>query len=169
MRRFQVFPFAGLLSMAAASLIGCQAQDHGAVYSVKEYNPTRDPAADLAATVEQAEAGGKRILLQVGGEWCGWCHKLDNYIATHPTVAESLRDHFVIMKVNYSDENENAEFISQFPEVPGYPHLYVLESDGTFLHSQPTAELEEGSSYSEPALLEFIANWSGQSSLVALN
>ena len=42
-----------------------------------------------------------------------------------------------------SDENENKAFLSKYPEIQGYPHLYVLEKDGTLLQSQNTAELEE--------------------------
>jgi len=150
-----------LLSLAAAvSLAGCS--DPQAVYTVKVYDPARDPAADLAATVRTAQAADKRIVLQVGGDWCGWCHKLDRYIAEHPAVAQALNDGFVIMKVNKSGENDNAEFLAQYPKIPGYPHWYVLESDGTLLHSQGTAALEEGGSYSESALIDFLRTWSRQ-------
>jgi thiol:disulfide interchange protein len=145
---------------AAVSVTGCGAPQ--AVYTVKVYDPARDPADDLAATVRAAQAANKRIVLQVGGNWCGWCHKLDRYIAEHPAVAEALHDNFVIMKVNRSDENDNAEFLAHYPKIPGYPHWYVLESDGALLYSQGTAELEEGGSYSESALVEFLRAWSGQ-------
>ena len=63
------------------------------------------------------------------------------------------------MKVNYSDENENAEFLSQFPPVPAYPHFFVLESDGSFLHSQGTGELEEGGGYNPDVFGDFLERW----------
>ena len=56
-------------------------------------------------------------------------------------------------------ENQNAEFLGQYPQIHGYPHIFVLESDGTFLHSQDTAVLEEGRTYNEGALLEFLKEW----------
>ena len=151
-----------LMLMAIVLLAGCGGPQ--AVYTVELYDPARDPAADLAATVRTAQAANKRIVLQVGGDWCGWCHKLDRYVAEHPAVAKSLHDGFVIMKVNKSEDNENAEFLAQYPKIPGYPHWYVLESDGTLLHSQGTAALEEGGSYSESALVEFLRTWSDQAS-----
>jgi thiol:disulfide interchange protein len=126
---------------------------------VAEYDASRDPAADLELAVARAQAEGKRILLEIGGEWCGWCHRLDAFIREHPAVAEALTEGFVMMKVNYSRENRNEAFLSKYPEIPGYPHLYVLESDGTFLHSQGTAELEEGQSYDEEALVGFLRAW----------
>jgi len=158
MRSFILFPLLLVISVAVASLAGCGSPE--AVYTVKVYDPARDPAADLAATIHTAQAANKRIVLQVGGDWCGWCHKLDRYVAEHPAVAQALNDGFVIMKVNKSEENENAEFLAQFPKIPGYPHWYVLESDGTLLHSQGTAALEASGSYSETALLDFLRTWS---------
>src|SRR3990172_7729166 len=120
-----------VMAAAMTAVVGCGAKEAPqATYSVKAYDPTRNPAADLAATVENAKATNKRILIQVGGQWCGWCHELDKYIAEHGAVAAELRDHFIIMKVNYSDENENADFLAGYPNIPGYPHLFVLESGG---------------------------------------
>lgn len=143
-------------------IAGCQEAPTTAVYSVKEYDPTRDPAADLAATVKAAQAGQKQILLQVGGDWCSWCRRLDNYIATHPAVARVLAENFIIQKVNYSEENQNAEFLGQYPKIEGYPHLYVLDSDGKLLHSQSTSPLEAGESYSEPTMLIYLRGWTSE-------
>lgn len=70
-----------------------------------------------------------------------------------------LQDNFVIMKVNYSSENENEEFLKNYPDVPAYPHFFVLDSDGTLLHSQGTAELEEGRGYNQEAFLRFLNEW----------
>jgi hypothetical protein len=73
-----------------------------------------------------------------------------------------LAQHYLVMKVNYSDENPNAAFLRAYPGIPGYPHIFVLDSDGKFLHSQGTAELEEGRSYNEKVFLEFLAKWRQQ-------
>lgn len=39
------------------------------VYVVAEYDPDRDPIEDLATTVSQSGRDGKRIILEVGGNW----------------------------------------------------------------------------------------------------
>jgi len=70
-----------------------------------------------------------------------------------------LQSSFLIMKVNYSSDNRNETFLGEYPNVPGYPHFFILESDGTFLHSQGTAELEEGRGYNERIFLEFLKKW----------
>jgi len=40
---------------------------HESVFSVDEYDIKRDPVHDLAATV--AQANGRRIILDIGGNW----------------------------------------------------------------------------------------------------
>lgn len=132
---------------------------HAGFYTVHTYDPARDPEADLAATVARAQAESKRILLEIGGEWCSWCHALDRYLRENQTVAQALANDFLLMKVNYSEENKNEAFLSKYPKVPGYPHFFVLETDGTFLHSQGTGELEQDKSYSEEAFLAFLQAW----------
>lgn len=150
-----------VLFLVLVALAGCHETPAVAVYSVKEYDPTRDPADDLASTVKAAQAGRKQILLQVGGNWCSWCRRLDNFIATHPAAARVLAENFIVQKVNYSEENQNAEFLAQFPKIEGYPHWFVLDSDGKLLHSQSTGVLEAGESYSEPTVLIYLRSWTG--------
>lgn len=129
------------------------------VYTVAQYDPQRDPADDLEATVARAREEGKRILLEVGGDWCSWCRALDEFIHVRPVVASELQRNYLIMKVNYSLAQLNHGFLSQYPEISGYPHLFVLESDGQLLHSQPTGELEVGRSYDEQVVLSFLQKW----------
>jgi thiol:disulfide interchange protein len=147
-----------LLSSVEPSM-GQTEQDYAAFYVVAEYDEARDPAVDLTDTVERAQAEGKRILLEVGGVWCGWCKLLDGFIHDHPAVSGKLKAGFLIMKVNWSRDNPNEEFLGQYPTIRGYPHIFVLEKDGAFLHSQNTGDLEEGRSYNEEVLLAFLDEW----------
>ena len=123
------------------------------------YDPARDPARDLETAVKQAQQDGKRILLVVGGEWCGWCHTLEAYLKAESDVHDAWSASFVSLKVNFSPQNENRSFLSRYPDIRGYPHIFVLDRDGKFLHSQNTAELESGSSYSKEKMMQFISKW----------
>ena len=124
-----------------------------------QFDPARDPVADLETAKVEARRGGKRILLDVGGEWCSWCHLLDAFVAGDAEI-RSFRDaNYVWMKVNYSEDNENAAFLSRFPAITGYPHLFVLEADGQLLHSQFTGELEKGRGYDRGKFFAFLKQW----------
>ena len=63
------------------------------------------------------------------------------------------------VKINFSDENENDQVLSRYPSSEGYPHIFVLDSDGKFLHSQGTAVLESGKSYNLEKMNEFLTQW----------
>ena len=124
------------------------------------YDPDRNPAADLKQAIVVAQNEKKRIMLELGGDWCIWCKFMDEFYATHPDILQFRADHYVLVKVNVSDENMNEEFLSQFPSAAGYPHIYILESDGTFLHSQDTAKLEDGKdSYVPEVFMSFLQKW----------
>ncbi len=123
------------------------------------FDPARDPAADLEMAKVEAQRGGKRILLDVGGEWCSWCHILDAFIGGDAQI-RSFRDaNYVWMKVNSSEDNANTAFLSRFPEVKGYPHLFVLDAEGELLHSQFTGELEKGKGYDRAKFFAFLRHW----------
>ena len=123
------------------------------------FDPKRDPASDLETAKVEAQRGGKRVLLDVGGEWCSWCHILDKFVEGDAEI-RSFRDaNYVWMKVNYSEENENQAFLSKYPEIKGYPHLFVLDADGKLLHSQFTGELEKGKGYDRDKFFAFLKAW----------
>lgn len=123
------------------------------------YDPTRDPAADLQVAITQAQAENKRILLEVGGNWCTWCYIMHDFYADHPDLQQLLDEAYIVVRVNFSPENPNEAFLAQYPEISGFPHLFVLESDGTFLHSQNTADLEAGNSYNLKKYTAFLNEW----------
>ena len=74
-----------------------------------------------------------------------------------------MKQNYLIVKVNYSDENENEDLLKKYPEVPAYPHFFVLDSNGDLLHSQGTGELEKGDSYDEDVFLAFLNEWTPES------
>ena len=112
------------------------------------YDPRRDPDKDLAAAIEEAKQSNKNIFVVVGGEWCNWCHTMDRFFHEHSDLP-ALRDkNYVLMKVSMNQENPNRAFLSRFPRIHGYPHIFILDAQGNLIHSQPTNELEDGRSYS---------------------
>ena len=120
------------------------------------YDSRRDPDEDLAAARVEAKKSGKNIFVEVGGEWCTWCHILDQFFHEHPDL-ELLRDkNYVSMKVSKSQENPNRVFLSGFPYIHGYPHIFILDAAGNLIHSQPTTVLEDGRSYNAKRFQELL-------------
>lgn len=126
----------------------------------EKFDPMRSAAEDLKTAITQATVEDKRIILDVGGEWCGWCRFMGNFFIKNAALSKLRDDNFIWVKINFSDENENKEFLSAYPTVKGYPHLFVLDKDGKLLHSQDTAALEEETGYDLQKFTDFLTKWS---------
>jgi thioredoxin-related protein len=127
--------------------------------SEMKYDPKADPQADLQAALARASKEGKNVLMDVGGEWCSWCHRMDRFLTEHEELRTSLATNYVLVKVNFSDENKNERFLAQYPKIDGYPHIFVFDAAGKLLISKSTGDLEEGKSYNLERFVEFLKQY----------
>lgn len=127
-------------------------------YSLK-YDPKRDAFQDGRDAIQLAKKTNRRILIEVGGDWCKWCHIMDRFLNKNPDIKKELHKTFVFLKVNVSDENYNDEFLKVFPRPIGYPHMYVTEKDGNLLLSKDTADFFENKKYSVKKFKAFFKRW----------
>jgi len=159
----RISTFLGLTILFAclASFAADQADSTSAFYNT-QYDPAADPSLQLAGAKIKAAETDRRILLDIGGEWCIWCHRMDDLFRANKDLADLLTKHYVIVKINVSKGNENTAFMAQFPKVAGYPHLFVLDANGELVHSQETGQLEEGKGHSREKMAEFLRKWAKQ-------
>ncbi len=129
---------------------------------VEKFDPKRDAAKDIRNACKEAKLSKRKVLLDIGGEWCIWCRRLDTFFIKNKDVAEYLHKNYVVVKVNYSEENKNEKVLLKYPEIPGYPHFFVLNADGSLLHSQETGELEAGKGHDHDKVLAFLKKWAGE-------
>ena len=147
------FPILGLI-LALFACFSASAAD-----LPTKFDPERDAAADVAHAVALASEQGKHVIVDVGGEWCTWCHIMDRFIATNPDVAALIDAHYVWVKVNFSKENRNEALLGRWPKVSGYPHLFVLDGNGALVHSQNTGALESGKGYDKAKFVAMLRAW----------
>jgi thiol:disulfide interchange protein len=126
----------------------------------KVYDDQRDPFKDAVAALALARETNRQVLIEIGGNWCSWCHKMDTFLEKNPDVYQALHDQYVLLKVSVSDSNENSDFMESLPPVLGYPHMYVSTAQGKMILSKDTAELLAGNDYSKSQWLSFLNNWS---------
>jgi thioredoxin-related protein len=143
------------LLLSFVLVITCMAQAPSGL----KYDPKANPKADFQTACARASKEGKHVLMDVGGEWCGWCHRMDKFLTDQPELAALLAKNYVLLKVNFSEENKNEAFLAQYPKVNGYPHLFVFDASGKLLKSKSTGELEEGKGYHLGRFLEFLEEY----------
>jgi len=128
------------------------------IYS-QVFSEQRDPFKDAIAAITLAKETNRNVLIEIGGSWCTWCHKMDAFLAKNPEVYHQLHSQFVLLKISVSDANENQAFMKSLPPALGYPHMYVSTSAGKMILSKDTAELQENGKYSIKRWLTFIKDW----------
>jgi thioredoxin-related protein len=119
------------------------------------YDEKADAAADIKQAVAEAEKTGKRVFIEVGGEWCIWCHHMEDFFKAHADLSKLRDDNFVTVKVD-----DTQPVLSSYPPVAGYPHIFILGPDGAMLHSEDTSLIEDGkSSYDLTKFTAFLNDW----------
>jgi hypothetical protein len=113
----------------------------------KLYETGRDVADDIQAAIGKARAEKKRILVEAGGDWCPWCHTMHKFYEKNPKLAELRDQKFVVVRVAVDPKEPLPKALAKYPPPAGYPHLWVLDENGSMLQSQDTSKLEKGESY----------------------
>ncbi|HEX3662757.1 MAG TPA: thioredoxin domain-containing protein [Acidobacteriaceae bacterium] len=76
----------------------------------------------------------KPVLLDVGAVWCHWCHVMDRESYEDPTLAQTINEHFVAIKV---DRDERPDVDARYQAAAqaiagqgGWPLTAILTPDG---------------------------------------
>jgi len=148
-----------LLTPCFAAAQTTDADSQPAYEPVTKYDPKRNAAFDVETAIKEAQRADKRILLEVGGDWCEWCKTLDKFFEDNSELANLRDQFFVTVKINFSEENPNKQLLDRYGKISAYPHLFVLDSEGKLLQSQGTGVLESGKSYDLEKLTAFLKKW----------
>jgi uncharacterized protein YyaL (SSP411 family) len=87
-----------------------------------------------AAAFALAEETGKPVLLDVGAVWCHWCHVMDRESYEDPTLAATINEHFVAIKVDRDERPDvDARYQAAVQAIAGqggWPLTAILTPDG---------------------------------------
>jgi thioredoxin-related protein len=128
----------------------------------KLYHPEADAEKDIAAAIKQAKAENKYVLIQGGGNWCGWCIEFARFCKADPKIDSVIKAGFVWYHLNYSKENENKKIFAKYGYAQrfGFPVFIILNEKGERIHTQNSVYLEDGKkSYTRSTVQEFLEMW----------
>lgn len=129
----------------------------------KVYDESIDPFMQIEQAVKKTKGGERYVICQLGGNWCPWCLKFARFIKDDEEIATVIRDNFEYIHVNFkSRQDELSQKVSKRLGNAGrfgFPVLVVLNTDGTVLHIQNSAYLEEGQGYNRDKVLDFFKQW----------
>jgi thiol:disulfide interchange protein len=127
------------------------------------YDESADGKKQIADALAIARRENKRVLLQFGANWCGWCHKLHELFQTDPQIAARLKAAYVVVLIDINKgHNDDTDKRYGNPTRFGLPVLVVLDSSGKALTTQDTGKLEEGDHHDPKKVLAFLNQWAGK-------
>ena len=156
LQRINTFMKKIILSLLFIALCGI-----AAAQEKKYYNEEIDGMAQIKAATELARQSERYVLCQVGGNWCPWCIRFAQFATTDSVVAPLIEKNFVYVHINYSKANKNREAMKYLgnPTRFGFPVFVILNEEGTPIHIQESASLEEGKSYNRKKVQNFLSLW----------
>lgn len=126
------------------------------------YDTSKSGQELIAAALARAQRDRKHVLIEWGGNWCSWCHKLHDLFTHDEQVRAVLYLEFELVLV---DSNQNNKLMLSYAGTDrqySYPHLTVLDSAGHVLTNQNTEPLEKGDGHSPEAVNDFLRKWMPQ-------
>jgi uncharacterized protein len=76
----------------------------------------------FSAATEQ----NKLVLLDIGANWCHWCHVMDDSTYADPVVQDFLNSNFVLAR---EDQDSRADLFAKYRDY-GWPAIIVFNADG---------------------------------------
>jgi thiol:disulfide interchange protein len=127
------------------------------------YDESADATKQIAEALAKAKQENKRVLLQFGANWCGWCHKLHKLFEADAEIAGVLKESYIVVMVDVNKgHNTDIDQRYQNPTRFGLPALVVLDSAGKVLVTQDSGKLEEGDHHDPKKVLAFLNEWVGK-------
>jgi thiol:disulfide interchange protein len=126
------------------------------------YNESADAMAEVDAALARAQESNKRVLIDLGGNWCGWCRLLAGVMEL-PEMAPFMAEHFELVTVDVSSASgkidRNLDVPARFgvEEIGGVPWMIVLAPDGTVLHS--SYEVTDENHEEPQEMADWLASW----------
>ena len=131
------------------------------------YDPTANAELQVKDALVKATNEGKHVMLQIGGNWCIWCVRLNAFEHADPKIDSLIKADYVLVHINYSPENKNTELLKklEFPQRFGFPVLVILDAKGRRLHTQDSGFLEAAKNnsniyYDQSKVYTFLSKWS---------
>ncbi|BDD07654.1 thioredoxin family protein [Fulvitalea axinellae] len=147
--------------IALLLLVGALFASSAFAQKKKIYDPSLNGKKQLLEAVTKAQATGKNVFVQVGGNWCSWCIKFEKFVNFNNDLGEILEKNYITVHLNYSKSNKNWDALEQlgFPQRFGFPVFVILDKNGNRIHTQDSGYLEKDGGYDHDKVKRFLENW----------
>jgi len=131
------------------------------VVLMQPYDEAANADAAVAAAFARAKKSHKRVLIDLGGNWCVDCIVLANFVEL-PAIKRFVTAHYEWVAVDVGRFNKNLQIPARFgitKRLTGVPTLLIVTPDGKQLNQDDVFAVSDARSMTPQALADYLAKY----------
>lgn len=110
----------------------------------KIYDEAADAKQQIAKALARAKKENRRVLVQWGANWCGWCHLLHEKFASDRDLSKELLYEYELVLIDIGKWDKNMDLAEGYGAdlKKGVPYLTVMDANGKVLANEETGQFE---------------------------
>jgi thiol:disulfide interchange protein len=131
------------------------------VVLMQPYDEHADADAAVAAAFERAKKAHRRVLIDLGGNWCVDCVVLSNFLKL-PEMQRFMAAHYEMVAVDVGRFDRNQQIPARFRitgRLKGVPALLIATPDGKLVNGDDIFATADASSMTPQALANYLAKY----------
>lgn len=133
------------------------------VVLMQPYDEHANADAAVAAAFDRAKKSHKRVLIDLGGNWCVDCVVLANFLKL-PEMQRFMAAHYEIVAVDVGRFDRNQQIPARFGitgRLKGVPALLIATPDGKLVNGDDVFATTDASTMTPQALAAYLAKYAG--------
>jgi thiol-disulfide isomerase/thioredoxin len=133
------------------------------VVLMQPYDEHANADAAVAAAFDRAKKSHKRVLIDLGGNWCVDCVVLANFLKL-PEMQRFMAAHYEIVAVDVGRFDRNQQIPARFGvtgRLKGVPTLLITTPDGKLVNGNEIFATSDASTMTPQALAGYLAKYAG--------
>jgi thiol-disulfide isomerase/thioredoxin len=131
------------------------------VVTMQPYDESANADAAVAAAFARAQKSHKRVLIDLGGNWCGDCIVLANFVQL-PEMRRFVAAHYEEVSVDVGRFNRNLQIPARFgftKRLEGVPTLLIATPDGKLVNGDNVFATADARHMTPQALADYLARY----------
>ena len=133
------------------------------VVLTQPYDEGANADAAVAAAFTRAQKSHKRVLIDLGGNWCVDCIVLANFLKL-PEMQRFMAAHYEVVTVDVGRFNRNLQIPARFgitKRLEGVPALLIATPDGQLVNGTNVFATASASEMTPKSVVDYLAKYAG--------
>lgn len=131
------------------------------VVLTQPYDEGANADAAVAAAFARAKASHKRVIIDLGGNWCVDCIVLANFMKL-PEMARFMAAHYEVVAVDVGRFNRNLQIPARYgitKKLEGVPALLIVTPDGKLVNGGDVFATASASEMTPRSVADYLAKY----------